>query len=301
LKILAIIITYNRSNLLLRCIKFLNNQARIPDDIIVINNGSTDNTESCLIENNINFITQDNTGSAGGWFTGINYALKNNFDAVWMMDDDGYPERNALSILEKYLLQDNNVCCSSMVVDYNNINNLIFPLPIFNINNFPKIIGFKRKIYTLDELKKCTSDLIYPYAQLFNGALISTKAITKIGNINKNYFIFGEETDYFYRLKKVGNVISVNNALHFHPNVKNRTYSNTKVFYYIKNSFINNSKHMDHSFFRNIMVMIIIIYRCLMRNGIFFVLSLLMGPNSKYFYPAIWKGIKKESSFHIHE
>lgn len=301
MKILAIIITYNRPDLLLRCIKFINNQTRVPNDILVINNGSTDNTETLLINNNIQFITQNNVGSAGGWFTGINYALNNNFDAVWMMDDDGYPDINSLKILENSISNDDNVCCSSMVVDEKNTNNFIFPLPILNVYKFPKIFGFKRKIYTLDELKKYSSDTTYPYAQLFNGALISTKALTRIGNINKNYFIFGEETDFFYRLKKIGNVISVNNALHFHPNVKNRIYSKTKIFYYIKNSFINNSKHMDYPFFRNIMVMIIIIYRCLKRNGLLFVLSLLIGSNTKYFYPAIWRGIKKDLSYQIHE
>ena len=301
MKIIAIIITYNRPDLLLRCINFINDQTRVPDDILVINNGSTDNTEKLLINNSIQFITQNNTGSAGGWFTGINHALNNNFDAVWMMDDDGYPDINSLKILENLISNYDNVCCSSMVVDEKNTNNFIFPLPILNINKFPKIFGFKRKLYTLDELKKYSSDTTYPYAQLFNGALISTKALKKIGNINKNYFIFGEETDFFYRLKKIGNIISVNNALHLHPNVNNRIYSKTKIFYYIKNSFINNSKHMDYPFFRNIMVIIIIIYRCLKRNGLLFVLSLLIGSNTKYFYPAIWRGIKKDLSYQIHE
>ena len=53
---------------------------------------------------------------------------------------------------------------------------------------------------------------------------------------------------------------------------------------------------MDYPILRNIMVIIILIYRCLKRNGLFFVLSLLLGSNIKYFYPAIWKGIKKDLS-----
>ena len=37
--------------------------------------------------------------------------------------------------------------------------------------------------------------------QIFNGTLIAVNSINKIGNVNKDYFIYGEEVDYFHRPK----------------------------------------------------------------------------------------------------
>ena len=65
-KTVAIIVTYNRSMLLARCIRYINNQTITPDEIVVINNGSTDNTVTMLNEMGIKTITQKNLGSAGG-------------------------------------------------------------------------------------------------------------------------------------------------------------------------------------------------------------------------------------------
>ena len=93
MKVLAALVTSNRCQLLERCIKHLKLQTKEPYEILVVNNGSTDNTEFFLKKNNIKFINQNNLGSAGGWHTAIDYAIKNNFEYIWLMDDDGYPEK----------------------------------------------------------------------------------------------------------------------------------------------------------------------------------------------------------------
>ena len=59
-----------------------------------------DGTVEMLEQRNIPFITQENLGSAGGWYRGIQHALDHRFDAVWLMDDDGFPDAGALRLLE---------------------------------------------------------------------------------------------------------------------------------------------------------------------------------------------------------
>ena len=46
----------------------------------------------------------------------------------------------------------------------------------------------------------------YIYTHLFNGALISIRAIRKIGNVSRDFLSFGDEVDYFYRLSSVGKI-----------------------------------------------------------------------------------------------
>ena len=101
MKVLAAIVTFNRLELLKRCIQNINKQTRKAEDLLIINNSSTDGTSEYLISNNYNHINQKNSGSAGGWHSAINYAIKNNFDAIWLMDDDGYPKFNSLDQLTK--------------------------------------------------------------------------------------------------------------------------------------------------------------------------------------------------------
>ena len=65
-KAIAVVVSYNRSNLLAACIDALRNQTRKPDAILVVNNGSTDNTEAWLQQQqDIFFITQKNKTNAG--------------------------------------------------------------------------------------------------------------------------------------------------------------------------------------------------------------------------------------------
>ena len=55
MKILASIVTHNRVALLERCVSKVNSQSRIPDQLIVINNGSTDGTNNFLYQSKITY------------------------------------------------------------------------------------------------------------------------------------------------------------------------------------------------------------------------------------------------------
>lgn len=272
MKILAVVVTHNRESLLRRCIEHLDNQVRRPDEILVIDNGSTDGTNIFLQKNGINHIKQENLGSAGGWFAGIKYSLHNNFDLCWLMDDDGFPDSNSLFLLEDHYDKKFS-CLSSIVVDEKDHNQLVFPMPILNKKGFPTIRPFRRKLHAITSFQE--SQIIYPFVHLFNGALISMQAVRKIGNINKDYFIMGDEVDYFFRLKKVGLIGTLVQAKHYHPNVSDRPYSIIKIYYLIKNSIINHKKYFDYSMLRNIALLLVVFHRVIKRNGARYFLTIL--------------------------
>lgn len=290
MKILAVIVTHNRSALLKRCIDFLLAQSRLPDEILVVNNGSTDDTEAMLKSNNIPYITQDNVGSAGGWYCGIQHAIDGYFDAVWLMDDDGYPDINALSRLESSLNSD-VACVSSVVLREDQHPLFVFPFPRLDNQELPVLFGFPRKIADLSTLRRICIDGKYPYVHLFNGALVAVAAARAIGNINRDYFIFGDEVDYFFRLRKFGKVLSLLDAAHYHPNVSQRPYTSMKVYYYVKNTFILNAKYFNYVWLRNFLALMAVLSRTAGRNGFLVMLSYLLGKNSTIFWSAITRGL----------
>ena len=292
LKIITIIVTHNRCQLLERCLQHVLSQTRRPDTLLVINHESTDGTEKLLNEQGVQYITQKNLGAAAGWSRGIEYALAFDYDAVWMMDDDGFPALDALKQLEESLVSP-RVCVSSVVLQEDNPEEFVFPFPRLNSNQLPIILGKPRKIKKLKELKAYCAQETYPFVHLFNGALISTKAIQSIGNVNKNFFIYGEEVDYFFRLREQGEVVSLLNAYHYHPNVALRPYNEKKIYYYLKNTLILNQYYFDYVWIRHMMALVIILFRTWKRNGQKDLMKLIVNPK---LYQAFKRGLQGKIS-----
>lgn len=289
MKILASVVTYNRCHLLSRCLDYVMAQTRPPDDILVINNSSTDSTTDMLSRRNISFITQPNSGSAGGWKSAIHHLLTHRYDAIWLMDDDGFPSIYALEQLEKSC-SSGVACVSSVVVKENDPNTFVFPYPTLSSTHEPKLFSFPRKIGTLTSLRQSTRSDQYPYVHLFNGALISRQSIEQIGNVRDDFYIAGDELDYLYRLRSAGQVFSLLSALHYHPDVSARPYSSAKIYYYTRNSIIINRLYLSSPFVRNLLVIIVILFRVLARNGTRAFFSYLIGPKARSLHLAIKSG-----------
>lgn len=287
MKVLAAVVTYNRLELLKRCISHLQKQTYLPD-IVIINNSSTDGTEAFLQEAGINYITQENLGSSGGWHRAIAEALEKNYDYIWLMDDDGFPDSNALQILLNTINYD-IACVSSVVVKENNPEEFVFGFPKLNKYGIPALFWFKRKYYKLSELYPQYD--LYPFMHLFNGALINMKHVKKVGNVNTNYFIYGDEVDYYYRLKKEGNMLTAFKAKHYHPDLGKRSIDKKKVFYFIRNTIINNNKYFDSPKVRNFFTLCIALFRIYRQEGFMESMSYLFGKNRIFFFPAIKDGL----------
>ncbi len=110
MKIAAVVVTYNRINWLKKNIDALLSQTRIPDEIIVVDNASTDGTYDFL--KNLSKVKfkrlEENIGGAGGFAYGLKCAIDDEADWVWMMDDDALPYKNALEALEYAILKNQN-------------------------------------------------------------------------------------------------------------------------------------------------------------------------------------------------
>jgi rhamnopyranosyl-N-acetylglucosaminyl-diphospho-decaprenol beta-1,3/1,4-galactofuranosyltransferase len=288
-KVLAAVVTHNRCDLLKRCIEGLTNQTYKPD-ILVIDNASSDDTKKYLLNSSIDHITQENLGSAGGWEKALSEGWARNYNFIWLMDDDGFPDRSALEVLVNAVEKD-MICISSIVVKEDNHDELVFGLPRINKNGLPIIFSATRKYNFLKSIPAGIEK--YPHAHLFNGALINLKLAKNIGNIDRNYFMYGDEVDYNYRMKKAGKVFTATKALHYHPDVSKRSLENKKVYYFIRNTIILNHKYFDVPVLRDFLNIAVVLYRIAARNGIVEFFKYLMGSKSKYLYHGIKDGFKQ--------
>jgi GT2 family glycosyltransferase len=98
----AVVVTYNRRQLLMESLAALLAQTRPADTVIVVDNASTDESAAAVRERfpgvRLERLAR-NTGGAGGFAFGMALALATDADLVWLMDDDTVPEPGALAAL----------------------------------------------------------------------------------------------------------------------------------------------------------------------------------------------------------
>jgi len=213
MKIAAVIVTYNRLECLKRCFAALHSQSRLPDEIIIVNNGSTDGTGQWLSEQSgLTVITQKNLGGAGGFRTGFQNAFERGYDWVWSMDDDGVPTADCLKRLLEF--PDANVTFRSpLVLAIETPDLLAFEL-------LPE--GSKANLTSKSQAQDAAIGGLLPgIASPFNGTLISRKIFESIGFPIAELYIWGDEVEFQCRARKAGHKEGIVIAAEFlHP--KNR-------------------------------------------------------------------------------
>ena len=226
-KTIAVVVTYNRLSLLKECIFALQNQTQKVDTILVVNNGCTDDTQQWLdVQPALLSIIQKNTGSGGGFESGIQWAYKNKYSWIWCMDDDGYPKEDALEkILEPNL---DNLCLRNCAV-IDKVDKKSF---VWKTKNYP----------TIDTVKE---NIIMGIGHPFNGTMIHRNIIERVGLPKPHFFIWGDETEYYYRIIRKNNipVCTIANSIHYHParafSYKvDWDYTNAwKIYFYVRNRY----------------------------------------------------------------
>jgi GT2 family glycosyltransferase len=101
-RVVAVVVTWNRRDLLAESLHAIRAQSLRPDHVIVVDNASDDGTRDMLAGDfaDVEAVrAKRNLGGAGGFALGLDRALSHDCAAVWLMDDDTVPEPTALERL----------------------------------------------------------------------------------------------------------------------------------------------------------------------------------------------------------
>lgn len=191
-KIAAVIVTHNRVQELAGSLQIVASQSFAPTWIIVVDNGD-DPAVAQLVEQHagsraVYLASKTNLGGAGGFALGFLTALRLGADAVWCADDDGRPENTeVLATLRETAIRHGLAEVSPVVCNLQEPDRLAFPVR-------QGTTWHRRRSELGNE------QLLPGYASLFNGALISAKALEQIGVPDFRLFIRGDEVEYHRRL-----------------------------------------------------------------------------------------------------
>lgn len=97
----AVVVAYNRRDLLREVLQALREQTVRPARVVVVDNASTDDSAAVAATfDEVDLVRLPrNTGGAGGFAAGLAHALEQDPAWVWLMDDDTVPTPDALAEL----------------------------------------------------------------------------------------------------------------------------------------------------------------------------------------------------------
>jgi rhamnopyranosyl-N-acetylglucosaminyl-diphospho-decaprenol beta-1,3/1,4-galactofuranosyltransferase len=210
----AVFVTMNRSDIAGICLARLLAQTQRPDKVFVINNASTDGTAAMLREASagsggwIEQISLDeNLGNAGGMKIAMKAAFSAGYQAVWILDDDSWPEPEALARLLEPDLPESAVR-SCKVVDLAT-GGLSWPLQVPDRNGWKLLEGH-------DSLPE---GAVIRIRRSWLGALIPHSVYLAVGQVEERLFLRGEDEDYPRRIEQAGFPVwmIVDSILHHPP------------------------------------------------------------------------------------
>lgn len=250
IKIAAVIVTYNRKELLLEALNSLVHQTYKLEKIIVIDNASNDGTHKYLLEHgmlNLDIIQymrlNENIGGSGGFHRGIYDALKQDVDWIALSDDDAIYERDFFSIIAKNIYEHKDIkAFTGTVVTENKIDITHRRRIINNVN-------LSQKEISEEEYSK---EFLYLDVFSFVGCVISKEVIHLIGLPEKDYFIWLDDTEYSLRVRDKTRILNINKAIIYHKTKiarDNLMYEPTwKEFYGFRNQSFMLLKHSRSKF-----------------------------------------------------
>lgn len=194
-KVDAIVVTYNRLDLLKKCLYALLRQTYELHNIFVIDNNSQDKTLLFLKELSSKYSKikvvhlSANIGGAGGFYVGLKeFIEKSKADYAWVMDDDAIPTPSALMKLMDKTAEITKLgfLCSNVRWKDNSPAKMNIPQPTPNWN------------------EKVSQGLVEVEYASFVAILFPRKVITDIGLPIKEFFIWGDDVEYTKRITNSG-------------------------------------------------------------------------------------------------
>ena len=185
----AVVVTYNRLELLRQCVEALRAQTTACD-ILIVDNASTDGTANWLASHpDLHYRnTGSNLGGAGGFNHGMRWAVEADYDYVWVMDDDTLPQSDALEkLLEADSVLEGNYGWLSSAALWTDGSECKM--------NRQKL---KKSFYEYSPLMKY--GLVQAEQATFVSLFLRSETIRRFGLPIKEYYIWGDDLEYTRRI-----------------------------------------------------------------------------------------------------
>lgn len=179
-----------------RCIESLEKLDYPNYEIVLVDNGSTDRSSERLQDefDSIRLVkTGENLGFAGGNNRGIQYSLQQGAELVWLLNNDTTVDKNSLTHLVNAISKP----------DAGLVGSLIFKMQ--NPDEVEVYGGGHVRFLTAQLLPNFNPDIKTGFDYVAGTSLlIKRKVAEEVGILDENFFMYWEDIEYTYRVKKKG-------------------------------------------------------------------------------------------------
>jgi glycosyltransferase involved in cell wall biosynthesis len=198
-KVVASVVTFNRVDGLLKCLAALAAQTTKPAEVLVVDNGSTDGTERAVAESGIAqqlplvyVRLARNAGAAGGYHVAFREALKRSPDWIWVMPDDAVAEPDALEqMLSSEPTQSDRTAALCPAV--RGPNGHLQPEYTGGTYRFGQRVPVSPGEHDANAVRIEHSS--------FMGMLVRASAVADVGAPRAEFFLSGDDLEWFLRLR----------------------------------------------------------------------------------------------------
>ncbi len=209
-KIAALIVTYgSRISLLNEVLRALADQTVKVNKVIVVDNGLQDKFDptswnSYFAIHVIRF--NENKGTAQGFSAGLDFALQDASDFLWILDDDNRPDKKTLKVLLQYYKfliskvghKNISILCNRIMLD-----GRVRSIRQLKTDEFLGFHIFKRDNKNYSRSEGITEIFVASYGGLF----IPSHLIAEVGLPNKDFFLYEDDIEWTKRLIEKGGKI----------------------------------------------------------------------------------------------
>lgn len=211
-KVVALIVTYNRKQILKECIEALLKQEYEKCDIFIIDNASTDGTFDYIkhfIDNKKVYYknTGSNLGGAGGFNFGLKCVAKMDYDFIWIMDDDCIVQKKSLVKLLK--------ADEKLKGDYGFLSSKV----LWKDDQICQMNIQRKTLFK--NMKNFNSDLQEVVMASFVSFFIKRETVLEIGLPIKEFFIWTDDWEYSRRISQKYKCYFVSESVVNHKTTKN--------------------------------------------------------------------------------
>lgn len=248
--IYTVILNYNSSKETLALLDNLKEIELITKVIVVDNNSSSfdkENLKANIPPNQLIF-NKKNLGYAGGNNIGIQIALENNADYVWILNPDIRVEIQALPILLKTIMADKTLAAvGPRIIQRIKKDRIYTDGEKLVMDEKCSTIQKNYNLLVANVPKRIDYDIDYIDG---SSILLNCQAIKEVGKLPVEYFLYFEETDWCFNARKNNWKLAINS----NSNVYNLTSIKNSIFhyYFMRNKLIFSKKyHPDFKKVRN--------------------------------------------------
>ncbi|HEY0789633.1 MAG TPA: glycosyltransferase [Chthoniobacterales bacterium] len=203
-KIGALVLTYNRKDVLSECLRAIMAQVEPVDEVIVLDNGSTDGTSEFLQSSGLLndfpitlYRVSENLGPSGGVSVLFRLFKERGCDWLWYLDDDTIAGPDALKELKAaYLTNFSRLeevgFLKSMVVSADGSPN---GLPEADLRAAPG--------YSPSWADRLAGGLVKVRWSTFNSILVPRTTLAEVGTVRPDFYFAGEDIDFTFRVTDV--------------------------------------------------------------------------------------------------